>query len=113
MEAVTPEEGRAMVLHRSLGRCEVQVSPVCRPDGPVDWHHRQRRGNGDHRPSNGLAACRACHAHIHLHPEEAWGYGWISTALGRADPVTVPVLLHPRGEPQATWVLLSHGGTYL
>ena len=112
-EPISLDEGRAMVKQRALGRCEVGITTNCRIAGPVDHHHRQRREGGDHRPSNGIAACRDCHRYIHANPAESWANGWICTLLGQATPASVPVLLHPRGEAQAAWVLLSEGGTYL
>lgn len=99
-----------MVMHRSLGRCEVGVSPDCVTSQP-EWHHRQRRGHAhDHRPSNGLAACRPCHAHIHAHPSEAVANGWIVPTTG--DPEFVPAQIRRHGEAAREPVVLTSGGTY-
>lgn len=110
---VMPEaEGRAMVMHRALGMCEVQVVPGCR-QGEPEWHHRQSRRADDHRPSNGLAVCRPCHNWLHAHPREAVAHGWIVLVAGNLPPAEVAVLLHPRGTGPAVWVNLSPGGTYV
>lgn len=100
-----------MTMHRALGRCEVGAVPGCITSQP-EWHHRQRRGNGDHRPSNGIAACRPCHTHIHAHPEESRSCGWIVSATKEVDPVVIAAWLRPHGNGEPRFVGLSHGGTY-
>lgn len=102
-----------MVMHRSLGRCEVGVVINC-DTSHVEWHHRQRRGRQDHRPSNGLAACRPCHAWIHAHPQEAVAKGWIVLAVGDTGvpPQEVAAWVRARGESQPEWYTLTTGGTY-
>jgi hypothetical protein len=96
-------EGRAMVMHRALDRCEVE-SPVCTHDTP-HWHHRQSRRTGIHGPHNGLAACPPCHAYIHTHPRQALDMGWIINTW-TDDPETAPAKVRGR------WVTLTKGGTY-
>lgn len=110
--SVTEAEGRAMVMHRALGRCEVGVDPGCVTSQP-EWHHRQRRGHArDHRPCNGLAACRPCHSWIHAHPVDAMAKGWIvSTSV--PTPAPVAALVRMRGESAPTWCELTPGGTYV
>jgi len=95
-------EGRAQVMHRALGACEIE-SPACEHTTP-DWHHRQSRRGGAHGPDNGLAACRPCHRWVHANPAAAQANGW--TVSLWADPATVPALV--RGHP----VTLTAGGTY-
>ena len=98
-----------MVMHRALGRCEVGVDPRC-ISSRTEWHHRQRRREGDHQPSNGLSVCRWCHVHIHTHPEEARMYGWIVSFA--APPEDQPAFLRLHGEGERRWVTLTPGGTY-
>lgn len=100
-----------MVMHRALGRCEVQVVPSCRPGEP-EWHHRQRRGHAhDHAPSNGIAGCRPCHSYIHAHPEESRDRGWIVPTT--TSPAVVPALVRRRGVDPPQLVTLTPGGTYI
>lgn len=95
-------EGRAQVMHRALGACEIE-SPACERTAP-EWHHRQSRRGGVHSPDNGLAACRPCHGWVHANPATARANGW--TVSLWVDPATVPAVV--RGYP----VTLSPGGTY-
>jgi hypothetical protein len=98
-----------MVMHRSLGRCEVGVACGGLSSQP-EWHHRQLRRGGNHGPENGIAACRDCHGHIHANPELAVERGWIVSQY--ADPAAVPAILMRLGSHPPEPVLLSAGGTY-
>lgn len=109
MSDVEEAEGRAMVMHRAAGRCEVGMSPGCATSLP-EWHHRQSRRMGDHRPSNGLAACRACHSWIHANPGESIRLGWIVPTW--EDPAGVLALVLLRGQYPPEWARLTVGGTY-
>jgi hypothetical protein len=102
---LTPEmvEGRAQVMHRALGVCEVRVTEDCRRREP-EWHHRQSRRTGRHGPENGLAACRSCHGWVHAHPEEATRNGWIVPTW--AEPEDVRALI------VGVYRTLTRGGTY-
>lgn len=97
------EEGRAQVMHRASGVCEVRCSPLCEPRRP-EWHHRQSRRGGRHGPENGLAACRACHSWIHAEPEQAREQGWMVGMW--EEPEEIPARI--AGEFRT----LTAGGTY-
>jgi hypothetical protein len=108
---VNAAEGRAVVMHRALGQCEVGVAPGCIPSQP-EWHHRKLRSRGvDHGPANGLAACRPCHRWIHLNVAEAAGYGWVLPSTC-TKPSAVPALVRRRGVDPPAPVTLTAGGTY-
>jgi 5-methylcytosine-specific restriction protein A len=86
---------------RSRWRCEIHA-PGCTADA-TDWHHRQRRREGDDTLPNALHACRACHRHVHTNPGSARAHGWIVSAW--SDPATTPVRCRGR------WVLLTPDGS--
>lgn len=98
-----PQASRDTVAARSQGRCEIQAPGPC-TGAATDWHHRQRRREGDHSPANGLHACRRCHRLAHDRPELARSFGWIVSA--HANPAEAPLML--RG---LRWVLLGDGYT--
>lgn len=94
---------RALVALRSERLCEIGRAPHCTWQA-TDWHHRQRRGEGDNTITNALHACRSCHSHAHAHPAAARAAGWIVSAW--ADPELTPVLRRGR------WVLLDRTGGF-
>lgn len=102
----SPEETHAKdtVTARSGGVCELHAR--CGGAYAVDWSHRLRKSQGGRWcPSNGMAACRACHALITEHEtsSEAVRYGW--ALKSGMDPEACPayrrgewVWLHPDGD---------------
>jgi hypothetical protein len=84
------EETRRLVSARSGGRCELGSCPEL----ATDLHHRQRRREGRHGPSNALHLCRVHHSWVHGHPGQARAAGWIVSAFG--DPAGVPVVVRGR-----------------
>jgi hypothetical protein len=90
-ESAAEKAARKAVKDRSNGRCEVRYPDVCTGDA-TDWQHRQNRSqSGKWLASNGLHACRPCHAHIHANPAEAYEYGWSVPAW--KDPAATPVFV--------------------
>jgi hypothetical protein len=103
----TEAEGRAAVLERSWGRCE-----LCGRAAPEAWAHRVARSHlGAWCPLNGLALCEGpegCHPWTHRNPGLARAGGWIVPGWG--DPRAVPVWLR-RPEGAGWWQLrVDRGG---
>jgi hypothetical protein len=94
-----PQASRDLLAARSGGVCEVQAPGPCTHTA-TDFHHRQRRREGDHSVTNAIHACRRCHRLAHDRPELARAFGWIVSAWSA--PADTPLML--RGEQ---WVLLS------
>lgn len=93
---------RDQVISRSRGRCE-----VCGDIGS-EFSHRQARGMGgaapsSHVASNGIWACRRCHARIEAEP--AWAYSLGLKVRRGYKPIDVPVQL-----ALAWWQLDDDGG---
>ena len=96
-------ETRGALQRRSGGTCE-----ICGSQPGTDPHHRKPRRCRDHRVVNGLWLCRTCHDGAHQHPGEARDkYGWIVSSSPKADPASVPLLIHGN-----RWVTLEPNGTY-
>lgn len=98
-----PEVYAAVMGDRARYRCEIGVPRVCTLNA-AEWAHRQRRQRGNDVPSNGLAACRECHAWCHAHPVEAKAKGWMVHSH-HPDPAGVPVLIRRKW-----WMLDDEGG---
>ncbi|RDI32410.1 hypothetical protein DEU38_103143 [Rhodococcus sp. AG1013] len=95
-----PDAVREIILARSGGNCEVMAGPSCLY-AVHQIHHRRPRGMGGSRrkstntPSNALAVCWPCHAHIEANREKALVNGWL---VSQGDePVEQPVVW--RGRP--------------
>lgn len=85
-----PHDVYQTVMMRNGGRCEARLPGICTGEA-AEWHHRQRRQRGNDVPSNGLALCSACHAHItHVSPATGKQRGLIVSAIGVVDPLRVP-----------------------
>jgi hypothetical protein len=95
---------RKAVYGRSNGDCEIRIPVVCTGRGE-EWHHRKNRSQGGPwSASNGLHACRGCHATV-THPRaEYLSAGWCVQQW--QVPAEVPVKLHHG------WVLLNDQGDY-
>lgn len=93
---------RELLALRSATRCEIAAAGCTQV--ATDWHHRQRRREGDDSIVNALHACRWCHRHAHNHPAQARDYGWIVSAWAR--PAETPVRRRGR------WVLLTPDGRF-
>lgn len=100
--AMPPEVYQAVMV-RDGGACSIRVSGVCTLNA-AEWAHRQRRQRGNDVPSNGLAACRECHAWCHAHPVEAKAKGWMVHSHHPC-PAEVPVLIRRKW-----WLLDDQGG---
>ena len=101
--APTESRGRRLLKVRSGGLCEVSA------DGCTltarEWQHRRNRSQqGTWAPSNGLHACRECHAWIHANPTAAHAVGW--TVWSYENPVEVPVFR------AKSWVYLDDDGSF-
>lgn len=94
VKGVTPET-KAVVLARCGGRCEACGRPL---NGRADFHHRQRRREGRHGPSNVVALHPSCHTvaveAVHQRPTWAKERGLIVSSW--ADPA-YEVLVLPDG----------------
>lgn len=87
-------KGREIVYNRAQGRCE-----MCGSGNGTDWSHRVARSQlGGWEPSNGMLACRRCHAWCHANPAEAREKGWIlkSTRNPLEEPALLATLFGPR-----------------
>lgn len=93
---------RELLWRRSAWRCEIRAHRDCTGEA-TDWHHRQRRREGDDSAANAVHICRTCHQHVHANPRSARGNGWIVSAW--ADPAATP--LYRRGR----WVRLAGDGS--
>jgi hypothetical protein len=95
---------REAVYSRSGGNCEIRLRGVCTGQGQ-EWHHRKNRSQGGPwSASNGLHACRKCHAAVTDTRPEYKAAGWCVEQW--QVPAEVPVLI-PFG-----WVLLDDHGCF-
>ncbi|MEM8873640.1 MAG: HNH endonuclease signature motif containing protein [Planctomycetota bacterium] len=71
---------RVRVLARDKGRCQLRVVGVCTSHA-VDVHEVRPRGRGGDYldPDNCVAACRACHDHVHNNPAESLAAGRLAS----------------------------------
>lgn len=93
---VTSEERRArrLVKRRSGGVCEIQVSREVCHGRALDFSHRVREGQGGPwSASNGLHACRGCHAWLDANRAAARAKGW---SLRSTDPLDGEVMYRNR-----------------
>ncbi|GAB3429903.1 HNH endonuclease [Actinophytocola sediminis] len=91
---------RQAVYARSGRLCE----GPCGARRALDWHHRQRDGQGGAwSPQNGMHLCRPCHRWITEHPAEARARGW--HVWSHENPADVPVWRR-----QDAWVRLTPAG---
>lgn len=117
MRSTTAEE---LVLERA-SRDGVPCCEVC--GGPLNgersfgWslhHRRYRDGRSDQDSAqNLLVVCGGsnvdrCHGRIHGSKAEAMMYGWAVTRHGRADPLTIPVLI----DRESRWKYFTASGEY-
>ena len=77
-----PSKVRKLIHERDNGQCK-----RCGMRGS-EIHHRKRRRDGGHRPSNLVLLCHQCHAYVTAHPEDAVKFGWIVPTW--AEPAEVP-----------------------
>jgi hypothetical protein len=66
---------RRVLLERSRGRCEAQISSRCSDIGMHAHHVARRSHGGTNTPANLLWVCWSCHDRIHAHPAEALARG--------------------------------------
>jgi hypothetical protein len=107
-KAVTPEERRAkrIVKARSGGFCEMGCGMPA-----VDWSHRRSVAQGGQwRPSNGLHACRRCHAACEVTAPLLADLGGWRIVHRDPDPATAPVYLQARKGMPAGWYFLNDDG---
>lgn len=88
------KRARALVRERSGGFCEMRLTGCL--GQATDFSHRIGRGQcGPWTASNGLDACRACHAWCHSRRTEAEGLGLILRS--DRDPTVEPVAYQNAG----------------
>lgn len=73
---------KPVLLERSQGRCEAQVSKLCTGVGVHAHHIRRRAQSGPNDPENLLWVCHFCHDWLHYNPEEAMRLGFIVRSTG-------------------------------
>ena len=110
-ESEFPEaRGRAIVMERSGGVCEVARQGVCLGKA-TSIHHRQKRSHGGTwNPSNLLHTCgdgtRGCHGWIEAHPKLANEDGlWM---MSGEEPAQTSAFM--RWENLMSWFLLDDEG---
>lgn len=94
-----PKQNRQVVHDRD------QVCFRCGIGNATDVHHRLRRREGGHGLENLILLCRACHAWVHAHPEEARDAGLIVSVAAQPEKI-------PARRWDGAWVLLDERGRY-
>ena len=85
---------RRQIEERSEGICEAMVPGVC-TYAADHIHHRKRRSQGGGESfENGLAACAACHTHIHMNTAESYERGLL--VRGWDTPTWPPIFYRGR-----------------
>ena len=95
------ESASLLVMHRDGLACLWCGEPL---RGEVARHHRMRRRAGGDRLANILLLHGDCHRHIHAHPIEARGRGFIVSVY--ADMLGEPVV----AKNGRAWLLDDQGG---
>ncbi|APT93753.1 hypothetical protein CPHO_08470 [Corynebacterium phocae] len=99
-----PTQVYEAVMIRNEGRCEAGLK--CCTGLAQEWHHRQRRQQGNDTIPNGAALCSACHRYITDHsPREGRDLGLIVHSH-HPNPAEVPMSVRGR------WVILTEDGSY-
>ncbi|MDO5500457.1 MAG: HNH endonuclease signature motif containing protein [Propionibacteriaceae bacterium] len=92
----------SLVLQRSGGLCEAQVSTQCTGVGEHVHHRKLRSRGGGDTPANGSHVCHHCHDWIHAHPARATDTGWMVPSW--SDPALARLWRYGR------WVRLDDQG---
>lgn len=73
----TWHRSRQWCFDRAHGRCEAMVSADCTGRAEHAHHLVLRSQGGADDPSNLMALCHACHAHVHANPTESYERGFL------------------------------------